>query len=176
MTCNQFGTTSVSEPMISHDLVQASMWSGSTSVHAMTSCLFSGKPLPDVLLIGSLRNLTDWVDYALWTITCWRYLNHRWFMWITWHGSLLSESSQGQLDPQEPTPIKENRSTIFSMLETTFKNVVGNVSTILFRRHYKIFLDMEVAMDTEQSAFSPVKHHRLLVLTKVFGHIFSIYT
>ena len=35
---------------------------------------------------------------------------------------------------------------------------------------------MEVAMDTEQSAFSPIKHHRLLVQTNVFwSHIFHIH-
>ena len=35
-------------------LVQASMWSGSTLVKVTASCLFSTKPLPDLLLTGSL--------------------------------------------------------------------------------------------------------------------------
>ena len=35
-------------------LVQASMWSGSTLVMVTASCLFSTKPLPDLLLTGSL--------------------------------------------------------------------------------------------------------------------------
>ena len=43
------------------------------------------------------------------------------------------------------------------ILKIAFKNFVFKVLAILFRHHYKIILDMDGALGTEQSAFRPIK-------------------
>ena len=50
----------------------------------------------------------------------------------------------------------------FSIPENAFKCCLQRRG-YFFRRHYKIILDMGGALDTKQSALSPVKHRRLLI-------------
>ena len=73
---------------------------------------------------------------------------------ITWTNT--EWISQWQLDPREPATVNDKSTKLF-ILKIAFNFFFFKVLAILFRYHYKIILDMDGALDGEQSAFNPIK-------------------
>ena len=105
-------------------------------------------------LQGSLTGLTD---YALVTITLLVISKPSWVQVVTLHGPILSETVNDNWTLANQLQWTTNQTTKLFILKIAFIYFFFKVLAILFRYHYKIILDMDGALDGEQSAFNPIK-------------------
>ena len=131
-------------------------------VRTIASSQFSTRPSPDLL---------NWLDHWGYTPRQFNKFNllcpgNNYMLLIskpslvhvvTLHEPILSESINGNSTLRNQLQQETNQSTTLFILKIAFENFVFKLLAISFRHHCKIILDMDGALDTEQSAFSHIK-------------------
>ena len=114
------------------------------------------KPLTEAMLVSLPMHI--WVTRPEWVIRFnWLCPGNNYMLVVTLYEPILCESINGKWTHRNQLQWKTYQSTILFILKIAFKNFVFKVLSILFRHHHKIILDMDGALDTEQSTFSPIQ-------------------